>query len=430
MLIGILSGRHTGAQPRLVIDHPAINADGRQIAFDFHFRLSGGAGSTRKAIAIYQITTGELEVHLPPPPRSFHSPDFSASGQEVAVVQLCWRSICPWDERGHQLGIINRRDRSFVRLTSNGDTHRWNSFHRYKKDYLEPRLDETTNRLHFRYVKRHLTQDPASGSKLRVRTNLAVDFRNSGYIDLDTGTSHRQGLDGDRLPYGSALARYDTYKGDILVRGYSHARTAKGGIDRRGTPDAFGYVLKNGDRRTSDAFPRQRRRYERPKPPTDPKKADPRSLSAGGTRWIFSLNRDGDRHFGIATPGRKTGILYVGQGEKIIDALVLPVPSQICGTALSDDGTTAVVLACGDSANIWVADIGGRRFTPYPIRDKLLDKTGFRMSDAPAQPPIQHRPVKNRSDQPVHTPPRDADRRQKYDEIRPLTLDRDETESR
>ncbi|GJL87354.1 MAG: hypothetical protein DHS20C03_10630 [Minwuia thermotolerans] len=363
----------SAAQAQKVLDpyqikRTVLSSDGRYMVFDFHKLGADEKTRTRYSVAVYDMATESIELHIAPPPREFHSASFSPDDRFLAVIQHCWAQECRPEELGLNVGVIDRENRSFQLVTNDGEVVYDRRFPKRlggaRKVRGFPTFDPASGRIYFGY--RHEAAVARPGGKWRMPQILNFYGKSAnhlGYVEFEDGKQVERKLDLQEKIDGRSSFAYLT-------------ATPKGIYAHMGTPNEdpflshglWGGIIDPLKGSYSPLFP-DPPYFKGPRLSQSNYRTDSLRASHDGRSFVFREHTTDaagnyDRtHLKFA--------LYVGRDGKIVDQFRPPRgygPSEV---AVTGDGRMATMTAFNDSRIFWWIDLETRRVTEKPLRAPL-----------------------------------------------------------
>lgn len=390
------------AQAQKVLDpyqikRTVLSSDGRYMAFDFYKLGADERSRTRYSVAVYDMETESVELHIAPPPREFHSASFSPDDRFLAVIQRCWAKECSPQELGLNVGVIDRTNRRFQLVTS-GERVVYDR--RYKKRIGGARVlrgfpvfDPISQKIYFGYGK--ITSKALPGDGIHVPQILnfyGSSATNIGYVDIESGERVEKALDLQENINGRMKLAYltATEKG---ISVHASLPTIEPYLGR----GLWGGVINPDSGDFSPLFP-DPPYFAGPSLSQSNYRTDSLRASKDGRVAVFSHNiySEADRPQDRIALGRG-GMVVVRDG--VVAEQILPPrgrgPREV---AVSGDGRKAIMTVFNDSQIFWAVDLETRAIIEKPLRAPLEAAiAGTRLRQVMPPPPPSQKPVNGRS---------------------------------
>ena len=390
----------TAAQAQKVLDpyqikRTVLSSDGRYMAFDFHKLSADERTRTRYSVAVYDMETESIELHIAPPPREFHSASFSPDDRFLAVIQRCWAKECSPQELGLNVGVIDRTNRRFQLVTSGERIVHNRDFPSYTKGarFLRgfPVFDVKSPRIYFGFQYHSAGIIPGR----RLYTPQILNFygssaTNIGYVDIEAGKRVEKTLDLQESINGRTKLAYLA----ATERGlYVHAAVPR--VEPFKGQGFSGGVVDTDSGEYSPLFP-DPPYFNGPSLSQSNYRTDSLRASHDGRSFVFR-----DHTTDAAGNYDRTHLrfgMYVGRDGKIVDQFRPPRGYGPGEVAISGDGRKAIMTVFNDSRIFWTVDLETRVITEKPLRVPLEAAiAGTRLRQVMPPPPPSQKPENGRS---------------------------------
>ncbi len=389
------------------IKRTVLSSDGRYMAFDFLKISADEKQWTAYSVAVYDMETESIELHIAPPPREFHSASFSPDDRFLAVIQRCWAKECSPEELGLNVGVIDRTNRRF-QLVLSGERVVYDR--RYKKRIGGARVlrgfpvfDPTSQRIFFGYGRVASKALPGDGLHVPQILNFyGSSATNIGYVDIEAGERVEKTLDLQDSINGRVKLAYLT----ATERGlYVHAAVPR--VEPFKGQGVSGGVVDTDSGEYSPLFP-DPPYFKGPSLSQSNYRTDSLRASRDGRSFVFrehttdSAGNYDKMHLRFA--------MYFGRDGKIVDQFRPPRGNGTAEVAISGDGQKAIMTVFNDSRIFWAVDLETRVITEKPLRAPLEAAiAGTRLRDVMPPPPAWQKPVNGRSKPSRPTAPEPSD---------------------
>ena len=365
----------TAAQAQKVLDpyqikRTVLSSDGRYMAFDFHKLSADERTRTRYSVAVYDMETESIELHIAPPPREFHSASFSPDDRFLAVIQRCWAKECSPQELGLNVGVIDRTNRRFQLVTSGERIVHNRDFPSYTKGarFLRgfPVFDVKSPRIYFGFQYHSAGIIPGR----RLYTPQILNFygssaTNIGYVDIEAGKRVEKTLDLQESINGRTKLAYLA----ATERGlYVHAAVPQ--VEPFKGQGIWGGVINTESGEFSPLFP-DPPYFNGPSLSQSNYRTDSLRASHDGRTAVFShgIYTEADRPEDRIAVGRG-GMVVVRDGN-VAEQILPPRGRGPREVAISGDGRKAIMTLFNDSRIFWAVDLETRAIIEKPLRVPL-----------------------------------------------------------
>jgi hypothetical protein len=361
------------AQAQKVLDpyqikRTVLSSDGRYMAFDFYKLGADERSRTRYSVAVYDMETESIELHIAPPPREFHSASFSPDDRFLAVIQRCWAKECSPQELGLNVGVIDRTDRRFQLVTSGQRIVHNREYPSYTKGarilHGFPVFDLNSTRIYFGFLLHSAGIVP--GRKFhtpQILNYYGSSATNIGFVDIESGERVEKTLDLQDSINGRMKLAYLT----ATERGlYVHAAVPR--VEPFKGQGVSGGVIDTDSGEYSPLFPNPPY-FNGPSLSQSNYRTDSLRASRDGRSFVFR-----DHTTDAAGNYDRTHLkfaMYVGRDGKIVDQLRPPTGVGPGEVAISGDGRKAIMTVSNDSQIFWAVDLATRAITEKPLRGPL-----------------------------------------------------------
>jgi hypothetical protein len=340
------------------IRRSSMSFDGRYVAFEFFETRENPRRFSDYRIAVYDTVDRQIEIHVAPSPRNFHSPSLSPDGRFIAVIQRCWSTDCNARELGLQVGIIDRETRAFrllttdeTRITERGEYGPRRILHGL------PVFGVTEPVIYFTYLTGVGGTRPGGPRGLSKNIGEAGRSSGVGFADLKGGSES-----------------YLSFSPSRSITQIGRLSDSQKGLYIYAPPRPFGAFEDT----TSWSFIATRPKFSlAPVFPDEPYYEVGSSGQANFRTYSLSSSADGSRVvFGFvlkkeyAKPGQKIGSsgMYLAEKGKIVKVFQSPDGFPVKEVAISGDGKQAVMFNFNKSDTMWVANIEGDQITSHALR--------------------------------------------------------------
>ncbi|USG59733.1 hypothetical protein NBZ79_11145 [Sneathiella marina] len=362
---------------RLSVNNPALSADGRYMAFDFHEFARDGRETLRTHLkmGIYDLEKQSIEILAPPIKElQWHSPSFDRSGKKLTFVATCNLKTCPEEAIRTHIMVMDLETKQVEQLTNNkqeifGWAYSYGSVGAYRIE--RPWLS--------RSIVRGYPVFSADGSRIYYVANSGA-FTSSiywwainrdhwlGYLDLNEPIPPFKVRDDTLLSNDHDAV---IFGGGGQISTLDDGRLLFGGIDGKGNNSKYvrdmqasAFTYDNNSDELSVFF-------DKTDIPLDPNRPKSHLYSL---QSIFS-SFDGTDIALIRGERDIVSVWHAGDFKDIVTAKQLNL-TRIQHVAISGDGNTVAIIPpysypVTDIDVFWVADLTRNKLKSFPIRSVL-----------------------------------------------------------
>lgn len=363
----------SAAQAQKVLDpyqvkRTVLSSDGRYMAFDFYKLGADGRSRTRYSVAVYDMETESIELHIAPPPREFHSASFSPDDRFLAVIQRCWAKECSPQELGLNVGVIDRIDRRFQLVTSGKQIVHNRNYPSYTKGARILRsfpvfeLNNPIIYFGFAYHSAGIILERRF-YKPQIFNYYGSSAKNIGFVNIGAGEQVERTLNLQDSINGRMKLAYltATERGLYVHAGVPRVEPFKG-------QGVSGGVIDTDSGEYSPLFPNPPY-FNGPSLSQSNYRTDSLRASRDERSFVFR-----DHTTDAAGNYDRTHLrfaMYVGRDGKIVDQFRPPTGVGPGEVAISGDGRKAIMTVSNDSQIFWAVDLETRAITENPLRTPL-----------------------------------------------------------